>query len=98
METLIANMDQILNAAFQLIQGLATGILNALPVLIEALPQIINSIITFITNNLPKIIEMGVQPTIQLAAGLIRAIPQLRSTSARLSYPSSPVLVERFLP
>ena len=76
-ETLIANMDQILNAAFQIIQGLAKGILNALPTLIQALPQIINSIITFISNNLPRIIEMGIQLTVQLAAGLIRAIPQL---------------------
>jgi len=70
-------MDKILEAAFAIIKGLAEGILNALPELIEALPQIITSIINFITDNLPAIIAMGVDLTVQLAVGLIKAIPQL---------------------
>ena len=76
-ETLLNNMDQVLDAAFAIIEGLAQGLLNALPKLIEALPQIISSIITFIVNNLPKILAMGVSLVVQLAAGLIQAIPQL---------------------
>ena len=51
--------------------------LNALPELIDALPEIITTIIDFITDNLPEIIEMGIELTVQLAAGLIQAIPQL---------------------
>jgi len=43
----------------------------------EALPQIITTIIDFITSNLPAIIEMGITLIVQLAAGLIQAIPQL---------------------
>ena len=43
----------------------------------EALPQIITTIIEFITSNLPAIIEMGITLIVQLAAGLIKAIPQL---------------------
>lgn len=70
-------MDKVLEAAFAIIKGLAEGLLNALPTLIEALPQIITTIINFITNNLPAIIGMGVELTVQLAVGLIKALPQL---------------------
>jgi len=70
-------MDQILGAAFAIIVGLAEGLINALPQLMEALPQLIITIINFITENLPEIIAMGIELTVQLAAGLIQAIPQL---------------------
>ena len=70
-------MDKILDAAFKIIQGLAQGLLNALPKLIEALPRIIKSIIDFVTNNIPKIIELGITLIVQLAAGLVKAIPEL---------------------
>jgi len=62
-------MDQILNAALQIIMGLAKGLVDALPRLIEALPKIINGIINFITNNLPLIVEMGIKIVLQLAVG-----------------------------
>ena len=52
--TLLDNMDQILAAAFSIIEGLAQGLLNALPRLVAALPQIITSIISFITNTSRK--------------------------------------------
>ena len=76
-QSLIDNMDKVLEAAFAIIKGLAEGLLNALPQLIEALPQIISTIINFITNNLPAIIDMGIKITVQLAFGLIKALPQL---------------------
>jgi hypothetical protein len=67
----------VLDAAFKIIEGLAIGLINALPKLIEALPAIIITLINFITGNLPKIVEMGIRLIIQLAAGIIQAIPQL---------------------
>ena len=39
----------LLEAALALIEGLAQGILDAIPVLIEALPEVIDSIVTFFT-------------------------------------------------
>ena len=64
-------------AAFAIIKGLAEGLLNALPQLVEALPEIIITIVNFITDNLPAIIEMGIELIVQLAVGLVKAIPQL---------------------
>ena len=77
--TLIENIDLLLEAAFTLISGLAQGLLNALPTLIEALPQIISSIVTFLIGNYPKLIEMGIMLIVQLGTGLIKAIPQIIS-------------------
>ena len=39
--------------------------------------MLIDKLITAITDNLPKIIEMGIKLTVELAVGLIKAIPQL---------------------
>ena len=36
-----------------------------------------DKLIMAITNNLPKLIEAGIQLTVKLAVGLIKAIPQL---------------------
>ena len=51
----------LLDAALQLITVLAQGILDAMPVLIAALPEIINGIITFLLDSIPQIIETGIQ-------------------------------------
>src|SRR5690606_36508537 len=58
-------------------QGLENRLLNALPELNEALPRKITTIIDFVTNNMPKIIELGITLIVQLAAGLVKAIPEL---------------------
>jgi phage-related protein len=78
-------MDKILEAAFKIIEGLATGLINALPRLLEALPSIITSIIDFITSNLPRIAELGITLVVQLGAGLIMAIPKLVTSYNQIS-------------
>ena len=76
-ETLIDNIDLIIDAGIQLIIGLADGLLNALPILIDKIPVIIDKLVTAIVDNLPKIIQMGIELTVKLAVGIIQAIPQL---------------------
>lgn len=78
-ETLIDNIDLIIDAGIKLIIGLADGLIVALPKLIDKIPVIIDKLISALTSNLPKLIEMGIQLVIKLAAGLIKAIPQLVS-------------------
>ena len=41
------------------------------------LPEIITSIVSFVTENLPLIVETGINLIVQLAVGLVQAIPQL---------------------
>lgn len=76
-ETLLDNIDMIIDAGIALLIGLADGLVNALPQLVEKIPVIIEKLISAITNNLPKLIEMGIELTVKLAAGIIKAIPKL---------------------
>lgn len=73
MQGLVDNLPLLLDAALQLITGLAEGLIAAIPVIIEALPQIITGIVTFLVGAIPQIIEAG----IQLLTALIGALPQI---------------------
>ena len=75
--SLLDNIDMLIEAAIQLIMGLADGLIMALPILIEKIPIIIQKLIDAIIRNLPKLVKMGIQLVVKLAAGLIQAIPQL---------------------
>ena len=59
-ETLLDNIDLIIDAGIQLLMGLADGLINALPDLIDKIPEIIDKLIVAITDNLPKIIKAGI--------------------------------------
>lgn len=78
-QTLIApeNISMLIDAAIQLITGLAEGIIEALPILIDAIPELIQALLTAILENLPKLVNMGIELTVQLGMGLIAAIPDL---------------------
>lgn len=71
-ETLLDNIDLIIDAGIQLIIGLADGLIAALPQLIDKIPVIIDKLINAIVNNLPKLIEMGITLIIKLSEGLIK--------------------------
>lgn len=76
-DTLIDNLDLIIDAAIQIILALAFGLIEALPKLIEKIPEIIDKLVVAIVDNLPMIIEAGFQIIIALAGALIKAIPEL---------------------
>lgn len=78
-ETLLDNIDLIINAGISLLIGLADGLILALPKLIEKIPVIIEKLLAAITNNAPRLLSAGIQLLVKLAAGLIQAIPQLVS-------------------
>lgn len=78
-ETLIDNIDFIIDAAIQLIIGLADGIVFALPKLVAKVPVIIEKLIRALVANLPKLQAMGMDLILKLGMGLIAAIPELLS-------------------
>ncbi len=82
--TLTENLPLLIDAALQLIEGLAEGLLEALPVLIEAMPDLIIGIVNALIDNIDKIIEAGVRLFAALVenlpaivAALVKAIPQI---------------------
>ena len=76
-ETLLDNIDSTVDAGTALLEGLADGILAALPILIERAPVIIGKLVGAINKLLPKLFEQGTSLLIQLSVGLTKAIPQL---------------------
>ena len=76
-ETLINNVDMIIDAGIKLLEGLVDGLLEALPRLVAAVPTIINNLFDALMNNLPKLLDAGVRLLLELTNGLIQAIPDL---------------------
>ena len=76
-DTILDNIDLFINAAIELVKGLAIGLIKAIPVLIDKIPTIIDKLINAILDNLPKIIETGFKLFIELGAGIIKAIPDI---------------------
>lgn len=76
---LVGHIGDIISAALTLIDGLVEGLTSgeAINSIINAIPTIITSLINGILNNLPQFIASGINIIINLAMGLVRAIPQI---------------------
>lgn len=70
-------LNNLLNAAVTLITALATGLINALPVLLQQAPVIIGNLITALNARLPKILQMGITIIVSVAQGLVAALPKI---------------------
>lgn len=69
-----SNLSKILNAVLTVITSVANKMIEALPVIIEAVMQIIASLVDFLTGDaLPSIIEAG----ITLFTALVGALPEI---------------------
>lgn len=70
-------LNNLLNAAVTLTTALATGLINALPVLLQQAPVIIGNLITALNARLPKILQMGITIIVSVAQGLVAALPKI---------------------
>lgn len=70
-------LNNLLNAAVTLITALATGFINALPILLQQAPVIIGNLITALNAMLPKILQMGITIIVSVAQGLVAALPKI---------------------
>lgn len=78
--TLIASVfPSIVNGGAQLLVGLVTGLVSALPQLVAAVPGIIDTMITSISKALPQILNVGVQLLDQLTTGIETGLPDMVS-------------------
>lgn len=68
-------VDSGLALILALITGLAQGIAQAMPAIIQNVPAIVTNIAGLINDNAPKILAAGVNIIVTLAKGLIQAIP-----------------------
>ena len=61
MSQIVSMLPKIIQTGIQLLNSLISGIIQAIPQLIAALPQIITSTVNTIIANLPKIIQTGIE-------------------------------------
>jgi phage-related protein len=72
-----AQPAKLLKIGLDIIQGLAAGLLAAIPKLLPVFLQLITSLVNFITTTLPTLLQLGLTVVLQLAMGIMQAIPQL---------------------
>ena len=77
-------LETMLNAAFILLNALADGWLNEMPVLIDRVPTLIESIIETISKLLPKIFETAAQIIITLILGITEKLPEIIEAAGRI--------------
>jgi phage-related protein len=73
----VSKPAQLLQIGLNIIQGISSGLLSAIPALLPVLLQLLSSLVSVITTNLPMLIQTGLQIILQLALGIMQAIPQL---------------------
>lgn len=76
-QTLINNLDMVINAGLDILFALTDGIIDALPTLIEEVPRIINEFSDSIYDQLPRILKAGIDILMALIKGIIDSIPTL---------------------
>ena len=69
-------LPSLVSGGAQLVVGLVTGIINALPELIAAVPGIIESFVNAISENLPSILAAGKTLLSMFTSGASSAVPE----------------------
>ena len=82
--TLLENIDVIIDAGIQLILGLAEGLINALPNLIEKAPEIIQKLFDALVRSFPKIVQAGGRLISELVSGIIGSAFKLLEVAPKL--------------
>ena len=76
-DSIVAALPQILDAAKKIVGSLAQGILDNLPEIIQVAGDLVLQIASGLIENLPMIIDTGLQVIAQLAIGIAQALPEL---------------------
>ena len=68
---------QLVNTALTLIISLTTGLINAIPKLLEAVPTILKNLVEALVRAAPQLLTAALQLILALGKGIISFIPQL---------------------
>jgi phage-related protein len=84
LDGITASLPGLLSTGVEIISNLATGILNALPSLLETAGTLVIQFADFVLSNLPAIIDAGIQLGINLATGIVNALPKIVEVAQKL--------------
>lgn len=74
---LVEYVPNLINVAFTVLKGLASGFTQNMPVMVKSVMEIVNTIVNGLTNHLPEIIQMGFMALQMLATGIAENLPTL---------------------
>lgn len=78
MVSLVGTLAQsVLEAAPQIITSLASGIMEAIPLLLPVITDLVTQLVAALIALLPQLIDVGIKILVSLVQGLTDAIPQL---------------------
>lgn len=81
-ETLVNNIDLLVDAAIAIIMALATGLIDALPKLMTKVPEIVIKLVEAIIENAPKLLAAAGEIIEQLITGLVEGWGEILSKVA----------------
>lgn len=67
----------IIKAAFGLMQGIVTGLIEAIPMLMPAVIEIVFSLVDYLVKTIPMLIDAGFKIILMLIMGIAQALPKL---------------------
>lgn len=83
----LTNPDSIgalVDAAIEIMLGLANGLINAIPKLLEKAPVIISNLVTALVENVPKLLEAAFEVIAALVSGLIDNLPAIGKAAGEI--------------
>ena len=73
----VERLPEFLNLGVQIISSLASGVIQAIPTVVAALPQLVAQMGQALMTLAPQILQMGGQILTELANGIIQYVPQM---------------------
>lgn len=78
------SIGNLVDAAIAITIGLANGLIQALPQLLQKAPEIISNLVTALVENAPKLLAAGYEVIVSLVSGLIDNLDQLGSACGQI--------------
>ena len=74
----------MIDAAIELTLGLAEGLIEALPMLIEKLPEIVIKIVSALVKEAPRLVSAGIELALELLKGILSLPGQIKEAGKNL--------------
>ena len=75
----------IIETGIALIDSLITGIIDALPLLLDQFPIIADKVANALIDNAPKLIKSGIELITKLIDGIVKALPKLLTQAPKIT-------------
>ena len=79
LDRFLQELPNLIDTGLTLLEGMLSGLIQAIPKIIPVVLQIIQTFVNGLTNHLPQLISLGITLLITLIEGLVQALPQLIS-------------------